>query len=148
MSRWSFVATPGNGPDLHRWLDRAISGRLRVTFQEPKRTLPQNDRMWAMLTDVSRQAEWHGKRRSPTEWKDLFTGSLLAARDGLEIVPGLQGGFMVLGLHTSDMGKSEMADLITWIQQWGDEHGVAWSNEPAPVQSANDDQAGQGRDAA
>ena len=48
-----------------RWNDdmRAEGDRLdspracmtRVEFKGPKRTLDQNSRMWAMLTDVSRQ---------------------------------------------------------------------------------------------
>jgi len=29
------------------------------------------------------------------------------------------------------MTVSEMADLITFIQQWGDENGVTWSDERA-----------------
>ena len=32
----------------------------RVEFKGPKRSTPQNDRMWAMLTDISLQLAWHG----------------------------------------------------------------------------------------
>ncbi|EAO9874844.1 recombination protein NinB, partial [Salmonella enterica] len=44
-----------------------------VHVQEPKRTKAQNDRMWPMLQDVSRQVLWHGQRLSPEDWKDIFT---------------------------------------------------------------------------
>lgn len=127
MSRWSFIVSKSNLAMLHSWLDRAAALGMRVEFKAAKRSLPQNDKMWAMLTDVANQCEWDNKRRTPHQWKDLFTGSVKAASGDLEIVPGLTGGFMILGLHTSDMTKAEMADLITWMQQWGDERGVVWS---------------------
>ena len=33
------------------WIKNVPDG-TRVEFKEPKRTLPQNDRMWAMLTEI------------------------------------------------------------------------------------------------
>ena len=53
------------------WI-RVAPKDTRVTFQGPKRTLPQNDRLWAMLTDVSTQMDWAGARRSPEDWKLMF----------------------------------------------------------------------------
>ena len=104
----------------------------RVTVKGARRTLPQNDLLWAALTDVARQAEWAGKRRTPDQWKDLFTAAFRSVRDGLEIVPGLEGGFMLLGLHTSDLSKAEMTDLIEYIFAWGAGNGVTFSTpEPA-----------------
>jgi hypothetical protein len=34
-----------------------------------------------------------------------------------------------LGYRSSKLRKSEMADLITFIEVWGAENGVRWSNE-------------------
>lgn len=101
-----------------------------VTFKKDKRTLDQNALMWKLLTIVSDQTVWHGKKRSPGDWKDLFTGSLLAAANGLEAVPGLEGGFMILGLHTSDMTKAEESALIEWIYAWGAQNGVTFDGPP------------------
>lgn len=98
----------------------------RVEIKAPKRTLPQSAKMWAMLTEVSEQTEWSGKARTPTEWKDLFTGAVKIA-SGLEAVPGLEGGLMILGLHTSDMSVAEMADLITYMEAWGAQNGIKFS---------------------
>lgn len=112
------------------WATKAPYG-TRVEFKAPKRTLPQNDKLWAMLTDVSRQAEWAGKKRTTLEWKDLFTAAVKTAGGGVEAVPGLNGGIMLLGLRTSDMTVAEMADLITFIDAWGAEHGVEFSDPPA-----------------
>jgi len=106
---------------------RALPKHSRVEIKGPARTLDQNNKLWAMLTDLAEQAEWHGKKRSTNDWKDLMTAAVKVA-EGLEAVPGLEGGLMILGLHTSEMDVSEMADVITYMLKWGDEHGVVWSD--------------------
>lgn len=133
MSRWTYKASRSNAELLRRLIDRAVEGGLWVTFKQDKRSPDQNALMWVLLTKVSEQATWHGKKRTPGEWKDLFTGSLLAAANGLEIVPGLEGGFMILGLHTSDMTKAEESALIEWIYAWGATNGVVFDDEPQAV---------------
>ena len=37
----------------------------RVEFKGARRTIAQNDRMWSMLTDISRQKEHGGRRYTP-----------------------------------------------------------------------------------
>ena len=85
-----------------------------------KRTLPQNSIMWGMLGDVSGQVDWYGMKLTSDEWKDVFT----AALKGQKTVPGIEGGFVVLGAHTSKMNVKEMADLITLMSAFGAEKGV------------------------
>lgn len=65
-----------------------------------------------------------GQKRTTLEWKDLLTGAVKVAGGGVEAVPGLEGGIMLLGLHTSDMSLAEMADLITYMEAKGAELGV------------------------
>jgi len=98
----------------------------RVEIKAPKRTVPQNDRMWAMLTDVSEQAHWNGDVLTPTEWKDMFTAAVKIAANphSVRAVQGLEGGLMLLGLHTSDMSTAEMCELLDYIEAWGTQHGV------------------------
>ena len=64
-----------------------------VTIKPPTRSLDANARMWAMLTEVSRQVEWYGKTLSPDAWKCVFSASLKKQ----DVVPGLHGDFVVLG---------------------------------------------------
>lgn len=110
----------------------------RVEIKAAKRTTPQNDKMWAMLTEFAEQAEWAGKKRTTTEWKDLLTGAVKIAGGGVEAVPGLEGGIMLLGLHTSDMTVGEMADLITYMEAKGAELGVSFSGEePGSAEQAS-----------
>lgn len=97
-----------------------------VTLAEPRRSTDQNSRMWALLTDISDQVIWHGKRLTPEDWKMVFTASLRR----LEVVPNLDStGFVALGLSTSKMCKRELSDLMTLIEAFGAERDVQWTDE-------------------
>ncbi len=107
-----------------RWA-MALPTGTRVEFKEVKRTLAQNDLLWARLTDVSAQVEWYGQKLTPDDWKDMFTASLRKAR----VTPGIDpGSFVVLGLHTSDLSKQEFSDLLELIAAFGAEHGVQFQD--------------------
>lgn len=108
------------------WIRRAPFG-TRVEFKHSKRTGPQNDRMWAMLTDVATQVKYHGITLSPEDYKLLFLDAL---NRELRVVPNLDGnGFVNLGRSSSDLSKSEMTDLIELIFKFGAERGVKFHNE-------------------
>lgn len=94
-----------------------------VTIKQPTRSLMQNNRLWALLTDISRQVDWYGRKLLPQEWKDVFT----AAMKKQDVVPGIEGGFVVLGRSTSNMTKAEMNDLQEIISAFGAQHDVKWS---------------------
>ena len=99
----------------------------RVEFKGPKRTIPQNDRMWAMCTDVSQQILWYGVKLSPEDWKLLFLDDL--GRE-LRMAPSLDGkGFVNLGRSSSKLSIEEMTDLIELIFKRGAELGVVFSDE-------------------
>jgi hypothetical protein len=106
--------------------------RLVLEVRPETRSSEQNARMWAMLTDVSRQVEWYGKRLTPEDWKHVFSSSLRK----LDVVPNIEGtGFVALGLSTSRMTKGEMSDLMELISAFGAERGIAWS-DPAERMAA------------
>ena len=94
----------------------------RITFQEPKRTLDQNARMWAMLTDISEQKEHAGRKYDTDEWKCLF---LHALEQEIKFFPSLDyKTFVPIGQRSSGLSIAEMADMITLMDQWGAENGV------------------------
>jgi hypothetical protein len=107
---------------------QAPGGSL-LKIEAPKRTLSQNARLHAMLSDVSRQVEWAGTKRDPEAWKDIFTAALRSANHGLDVVPGINGGFVLLGMHTSRMTKAELGDLMTLIEAFGAERGVVFHDD-------------------
>ena len=97
--------------------------RYTLTVKPQTRTSEQNKRLWAMLTDISKQVDWYGRKLSPEDWKHVLSASLKKQ----DAVPGIDGGFVVLGLSTSKMTKGEMADLQTLIEAFGAQKGVKFS---------------------
>lgn len=94
-----------------------------VEIKEQTRNLEQNAKLWAMLTEVSRQVDWYGRKLTPENWKHVFTASLSKQ----DVVPGIDGGFVVLGKATSSMSKREFAELIELIYAFGAERGVQFT---------------------
>jgi hypothetical protein len=105
------------------WAQKAPPG-TRIEFKATKRTLPQNDRMWAMLTDVAQQATHLGRKYTPDQWKILF---MHACGREVQFIPSLDGStFIPWGGRSSDLSKQEMSDLIEFILAWGAENGVTF----------------------
>ncbi|WP_316219310.1 recombination protein NinB [Bradyrhizobium sp. SZCCHNR2026] len=108
----------------HRWIDHARPG-TRIEFKAAQRTVEQNDRMWAMLTDIARQAMLYERRYTTDQWKVIF---LHACGQEIQHVPSLSGGFIPYGQSSSDLSKEEMSNLIEFMFAWGAENGVVWSD--------------------
>lgn len=103
-------------------IDKAPEGWV-VSITDATRTKEQNAKLWPMLEDVARQVEWHGLHLSKEEWKEMFTAGL----KGSKVVPGLEGGFVTVGMSTRVMGKQLFSDLVTYIYAFGDARNVVWS---------------------
>jgi hypothetical protein len=97
--------------------------KLELTVKREKRSLDQNALLWSCLSDLAKQVEWYGQKLTKEEYKDLLTAGLKKQR----AIPGIDGGFVVLGTSTSKMTKQEMTDLITLAHAFGDEREVKWS---------------------
>lgn len=100
---------------------------MEVIVKEPTRSLDANAAMWAMLHDISTQVEWYGQKLTQDEWKCMFSASLKKQKT----LPGLDGGFVVVGAYTSKMTKAEFSDLLELMSAFGSERGVKWSEKEA-----------------
>jgi len=101
-----------------------MAGHKMVLEIKPQtRSLEQNARLWAMLDEISKQVDWYGRKLTAEEWKHVFSASLKKQ----DVVPGIDGGFVVLGMSTSKMTKAEMCDLQTLMEAFGAEKGVRFS---------------------
>ena len=98
-----------------------------VRISEPTRNKEQNALMWSLLTQVSKQVVWHGQRLSAENWKDVFSASLKKQ----QVVPGLDGGFVVCGQSTSKMSKALFSELCELIFAFAAQQGVEFSEYPA-----------------
>jgi len=113
--------------DAFKWVSAFGFEKAYVIEIKPlTRTLEQNAKLWAMLTEVSEQVNWHGNKLSPEDWKHVFSAALNQQR----VVPNIDStGFVVLGKSTSKMSVSEMSDMIELINAFGAQHGVEFKNE-------------------
>ncbi|TPM53236.1 hypothetical protein FJ959_22145 [Mesorhizobium sp. B2-2-4] len=116
------------------WVSKAPWG-TRIEFKASKRSLPQNDRLWAMLTDVAAHMKALGRDYTTEEWKLLF---MSAWGREIRFLPGLdQKTFVPVGQSSSDLSKQEMTDLIEFIYAWGAENGVTF-NDPKEQEPSAD----------
>jgi len=89
------------------------------------RSLDQNSLLWPLLTELSNQVDWYGQKLTPDEWKDVTTAGLKRSK----IVPGIDGGFVVVGASTSKMDKRTFSELVELILAFGAQHGVVFHDE-------------------
>ena len=103
-----------------------VPEQTRIEFREAKRSTDQNDFMWELLTDVSKQKTNHGQKYTPDDWKALFMNAL---GQEVKFIPALEGytGVIPLGMSTSKLSVPEMTALIDFILSWGAQNGVVFT---------------------
>ena len=88
-----------------------------VTFQEPTRSLEQNDAQWPILEAFSRQLKWpvNGQlvTMTPEEWKDVLSAAF--RRETARLAMGLDGGVVMLGMRTSKMTKPVFSEWLEFL---------------------------------
>ncbi len=106
------------------WID-ALPDLSRITFARPKRSLPQSDKMWAMLTEVAEQRPVHcGLPMDPVKYKAMFMQALGAE---MVMLPTLDGqNWFPLGLRSSELSRDEMSSLIELITAWGAQNSITF----------------------
>lgn len=108
------------------WVGQAKPG-TRVIFKESKRTTDQNSKLWASLTDIATQLDWHGQKLTPDDWKILFLDAL---NREMRPVPRIDGrGFVNLGRSSSNLSKNEFSELLELIVAFGTNHGVVFHDQ-------------------
>lgn len=105
----------------HRVIEAAPRGSV-VNIKPPRRTLDQNARMWAMLSDISR-AKPEGRSLTPDVWKALFLHALDHAQRFEMALDG--NGMVPVGFRSSRLTKEQMSDLMQFIEEYAARHGVA-----------------------
>ena len=123
MSRQFFIMAHQTARDnAKRAIDAAPEG-YAVTIQEPTRSLDQNAALWPLLGEISRQVDWYGNKLTDEEWKDVLTAALKKEK----VVPGINGGFVVLGQRTSKMSKKDFSELLELTIAFAADKGVVIS---------------------
>lgn len=111
----------GDRAKVMGWLKSCAYG-FRVEVKEPKRSDLQNDRMWWLLTAISKHGTINGKRFDPEQWKCIF---MKAMGKEASFLPTLDGNsFFPTGFRSSDLSVREMSDLQTFMEAWAAEQMI------------------------
>lgn len=76
-----------------------------------------------MLRDISQQVVWYGVKLESEDWKHIFSASVEKQRS----VPGIDGGFVVMGVSTRKQSKKWFSDMFDVMEAFGAEHGVKFT---------------------
>ena len=106
--------------------------RMVLELKPETRSLKENAMLHAMLTYISKNMEWAGKKRDVDTWKRLMVAAWCRAKnEQVEILPAIDGhGVDIVFRKTSKLTRAECADLIEFIFSWG-----AMNDFPIPDKS-------------
>ena len=104
--------------------------RLVLEVKPETRSSPQNARLHAMLTDLSKQVEWGGQKLPMETWKRLCMAAWMREeRQSPQLIPSLDGhGVDIVYERTSKLSKDECGRLMEWVEAFGAEHGVDFTD--------------------
>jgi len=119
----------------------------QVRISKPTRTLEQNGRLHAILTDIAKQLHWppppanDGELHDVEWWKRRCTlGWLIETKQPREVITPLDDSdeFALLLPHTSDLNVEQLAALCEWSYALGATNGVLFKEprqpEPPPME--------------
>ena len=115
---------PNTSRDNAKMMIDCVPDGYVVSIKEGTRSLEQNAMLWAVLNDISKQVKWYGQSLTDYEWKDVLTAALKKEK----VVPGINGGFVVLGQRTSKMSKKEFTELLEIAHAFGAQQGVKFND--------------------
>lgn len=101
----------------------------KVSVAGADRSIEQNKMLHARLADIAAQVEHAGMKWDVTVWKRLCTAAWLRERGAaIQMIPAIDGkGVDVLYEPTSKLSMKKCAELITWIEAYGTECNVKWT---------------------
>ena len=122
------LATRASRQRAHALVDAAPQYAV-LNIQEQRRSSEQNDKMWAMLSDVAR-AKPEGRNMPTHKWKALAMDMAGCKPDWERSLDGQS--VVCVGYKSSRLTVAEMGDVIEELYAYGAEHGVQWS-EPQGI---------------
>ena len=101
-----------------------------------QRTLDQNKKFHAMLTDIAKQVVWDGDKHDQAWWKFIVLG---AAYGQVFVRNPFGEGFVCANKRrSSGLEIPSMADLIEQLYAFGAEKDVKWTDEKEEKEEVTD----------
>jgi len=111
-----------------------------VTFQQPTKKRDQEEKYHAQIGDIARQTTYAGRRWGTEDMKrilvDEFAAEMRSAGTPLHadqegrLIPSEDGRRVIqLGIQTRDFWVKEASEFIEFLNAWGADRSVIWSNE-------------------
>ena len=119
-----------NSMEFIRTLPIDEKNPLVVSIKPMTRTLEQNAKLHAMLSDIAKQCEFQGKKRDVDTWKAILVSAHKIATGGkAEMAIGLEGEVINLRESTAQMSVKRLASLIEYVQAYCDLNGVVLNDK-------------------
>jgi NinB protein len=103
-----------------------------VKITEPTRNLEQNALLWVYLGAFADQLVWPVNGRMvkmlPADWKHVLSAAF--RKEQARLAMGLDGGVVMLGSSTSQMGKREFAEFLDFVSSVAADRGVMLDDTP------------------
>jgi hypothetical protein len=115
-----------------------------VTFSEPVKSRIEESKYHAMISDISKQMTFMGKKRDLESWKRLLIESFVTVMrdtakaqdkpdpfpDQSEVLPSLDGQRIVqLGVQSRKFTVKIAAEFIEYLLHYGAENNVVWTEK-------------------
>lgn len=123
-------------------LDPTRQWQIRIT-EADERTIEQNAKMHAMLSDISKQAKHLNKVLEVDDWKRLTVDQFKTdcinnnvarladywRKNNFKLMPGLDGTSLVtLGKNTREFPRYVASGFVEWLLAYGADNNIKWSD--------------------
>lgn len=115
----------------HVWLEcikpmLVAQHRMILEVKPMKRSLPQNNRLHSLLTELSVQADWCGQKLPMEVWKRLCMAAWMREENKKPLlIPALDGhGFDIIYEKTSRLSVEDCSKFMLWVEAFAAEKGI------------------------
>lgn len=114
-----YTLSQNSRPAIYERVKNTPDGYV-IRISEPTRTLEQNALLHAELQEIAEKVKWAGNYLDVDDWKRLLTAAWMRATDRkVLLLPAVDGhGIDALYRRTSTLSKSELSELVSYIQAW------------------------------
>jgi hypothetical protein len=104
--------------------------QLTLEIKQANKSRDQEEKYHAMIGEIAKQAQHLGAKWDAESWKRLLVDQFCRDSDiktGV-VIPNLSGdGIVQLGFQTRKFTKEQASEFVEWLNAWGAEHGITYS---------------------